>query len=60
MLMKAVKAKIIYRDDDVMVIQLNELIPRSDFVVVIGKKAWLVRANAKELEEFLAEKINAV
>ena len=37
--MKAVKAKIIYRDDDVMVIQLNELIPRSDFVVVIGKKA---------------------
>ena len=58
--MKAVKAKIIYRDDDVMVIQLNELIPRSDFVVVIGKKAWLVRANAKELEEFLAEKINAV
>jgi len=58
--MKAVKAKIIYRDDDVMVIQLNELIPRSDFVVVIGKKAWLVRANAKELEQFLAEKINAV
>jgi len=58
--MKAVKAKIIYRDDDVMVIQLNELVPRSDFVVVIGKRAWLVRANAKELEQFLAEKINAV
>jgi len=58
--MKAVKVKVVYRDDDVMVIQLNELIPRSDFVVVIGKKAWLVRANAKELEEFLAEKINAV
>ena len=58
--MNAKKVKIIYRDDDVMVIQLNELIPRSDFVVVVGKKAWLVRANAKELEEFLAEKINAV
>ena len=60
MLMKAVKAKIIYRDDDVMVIQLNDLIPRSDFVVVIRGKAWLVKANAKELEQFLAEKINAV
>ena len=58
--MNAKKVKIIYRDDDVMVIQLNELIPRSDFVVVIGKKAWLVRANTKELEQFLAEKINAV
>jgi len=60
MLMNAKKVKIIYRDDDIMVVQLNELIPRSDFVVVIGKKAWLVRANAKELEQFLAEKINAV
>ena len=60
MLMKAVKAKIIYRDDDVMVIQLNDLISRSDFVVVIRGKAWLVKANAKELEQFLAEKINAV
>ena len=58
--MKAVKAKIIYRDDDVMVIQLNELIPRSDFVVIVRDKAWLVKANAKELEQFLAEKINAV
>ena len=54
--MNAKKVKIIYRDDDIMVVQLNELIPRSDFVVVIGKKAWLVRANAKELEQFLAEK----
>jgi hypothetical protein len=60
MLMKAVKAKIIYRDDGVMVVQLNELIPRSDFVVIVRDKAWLVKANAKELEEFLAEKINAV
>ena len=58
--MNAKKVKIIYRDDDIMVVQLNELIPRSDFVVVIGKKAWLVRANAKELEQFLSEKINAV
>ena len=58
--MKAVKAKIIYRDDGVMVVQLNELIPRSDFVVIVRDKAWLVKANAKELEEFLAEKINAV
>jgi len=58
--MKAVKAKIIYRDDDVMVIQLNELIPRSDFVVIVRDKAWLVKANAKELEQFLSEKINAV
>jgi hypothetical protein len=55
--MKAVKVKMVYRDDDVMVIQLNELIPRSDFIIVVGKKAWLVRANAKELEQFLAEKI---
>jgi hypothetical protein len=60
MLMKAVKAKIIYRDDDVMVVQLNELIPRSDFVVIVRDKAWMVKANAKELEQFLAEKINAV
>ena len=58
--MKAVKVKVVYRDDDVMVIQLNELIPRSDFIIVVGNKAWLVRANAKELEQFLAEKINAV
>jgi hypothetical protein len=58
--MKAVKAKIIYRDDDVMVIQLNDLIPRSDFVVIVRDKAWIVKANAKELEKFLAEKINAV
>ena len=60
--MKAVKAKIIYRDedDDVMVIQLNDLIPRSDFVVIVRDKAWMVKANAKELEKFLAEKINAV
>jgi exo-beta-1,3-glucanase (GH17 family) len=58
--MKAVKVKVVYRDDDVMVIQLNELIPRSDFIIVVGNKAWLVRANAKELEEFLVEKINAV
>jgi len=58
--MKAVKVKVVYRDDDVMVIQLNELIPRSDFIIVVGNKAWLVRANAKELEEFLSEKINAV
>jgi hypothetical protein len=57
MLMKAVKVKVVYRDDDVMVIQLNDLIPRSDFIIVVGNKAWLVRANAKELEQFLAEKI---
>jgi len=60
MLMKAVKVKVVYRDDDVMVLQLNELIPRSDFVVIVRDKAWLVKANAKELEQFLTEKINAV
>jgi hypothetical protein len=60
LMVNAKKIKVVYRDDDVMVLQLNELIPRSDFVIVIGKKAWLVRANAKELEQFLAEKINAV
>ena len=58
--MNAKKVKIIYRDDDVMVIQLNDLIPRSDFVVIVRDKAWIVKANAKELEKFLAEKINAV
>jgi len=57
--MNAKKVKIIYRDDGVMVLQLNELIPRSDFVVIVRDKAWMVKANVKELEQFLAEKINA-
>jgi len=57
--MNAKKVKIIYRDDDVIVIQLNEIIPRSDFVVIVRDKAWMVKANVKELEQFLAEKINA-
>jgi len=59
-MVNAKKIKVVYRDDDVMVLQLNELIPRSDFVVIVRDKAWMVKANAKELEEFLAEKINAV
>jgi len=58
--MNAKKVKIIYRDDDVIVIQLNEIIPRSDFVVIVRDKAWMVKANAKELDQFLTEKINAV
>jgi len=58
--MNAKKVQIIYKDDDVMVLQLNELIPRSDFVVIVRDKAWMVKANTKELEQFLAEKINAV
>jgi hypothetical protein len=56
-MMQAKKVKVIYRDNDVTVVQLDELIPRSHFVVIVGKKAWLIKANAKELEDFLTEKM---